>query len=236
MRVLKFLPSMICRFLFIACWLFAATAFGQNTKATHYVCIMNDGTYHDRSTCALLQMCSGAKYRKTSNVANLKPCKKCARPVYAGTGFKDMKRILGVKDRKQIADSLGTSESVIKRDGYTLRILGSPGSKTVSTLEFFPLERTSFDMDSLLSPDFFNKLGLEFNGCRADTVRNLTPHPVTGKVDQSVTIEYRNCAIVERRDAYDDVSKYFYRLSFIALDVDRNTVLEKVQLVLDVER
>ncbi|MGC3943974.1 MAG: hypothetical protein QM762_05470 [Chryseolinea sp.] len=232
---MKFFSSTI-RFSFLFAFLVATAASGQNAKSTHYVCIMNDGTYHDRSNCALLQLCSGAKYRKTTNVDNLKPCKKCARPVYAGTGFDNIKRILGVKDRKQIVDSLGTAESVIKRNGYTMRILGSPGSKTVNTLEFFPNEQMVFVADSLLAPAFFRRLGLEFQGCRADTVRNLTPHPVTGKVDQSFTIEYRNCAIVERRDAYDDPSKYYYRLKFFAVDVDRRTTLEKVQLVLDVER
>lgn len=233
---MKFLSSMIWRFLCLAAMLISTSVFAQPTQKSHYVCIMNDGTYHDRTSCALLQLCSGAKFRKTTNVENLKPCKKCARPVYAATGFNNIKRILGVKDRRQIADSLGTGESVIKRDDYTLRILGSPGSKTVNTLEFFPTARTMFITDSLIAPSFFRKLGLQFEGCRADTVRNLTPHPVTGKIDPSFTIEYRNCAIVEQRDAYDNVNKYFYRLSFFAIEADRRATLEKVQLVLDVER
>ena len=227
---------MIWRILCLAACLYAPALFAQSKSHAHYVCIMNDGTYHDQTSCALLQLCSGGKYRKTTQVDNLKPCKKCARPVYTARDFHDIKRILGVKDRKQIADSLGTPESVIKRDGYTLRILGSPGTKTVNTLEFFFTNSVAFSPDSLLSTSFFHKLGLVFTGCRADTLKQLTPHPVTGKIDQTIKIEYRNCAIVERRDAYDDVSKYFYRLSFIAQDTDRGTILDKVQLSLESER
>ena len=227
----------IRRFACVAIFcLVAPDLFAQSSPTSHYVCIMNDGTYHDRTNCALLQMCTGGKYRKTTVVNNLKPCKKCARPVYAAPDFHDIKRVLGVKDRKQIADSLGTAESVIIRDAYTLRILGLPGSKTVNTLEFFFQQPVPFDRKSLLSSTFFERLGLEFNGCRADTIQNLTPHPVTGKMDNTVTIEYRKCAIVERRDAYDDVSKYYYRLSIIPIEADRRLILEKVQLVLDVER
>lgn len=233
---MKFRSSILCLLLWLVGCLYPMRLPAQHAKTTHYVCIMNDGTYHDRSTCALLHLCSGAKYRKTTHVNNLKPCKKCARPVYETRGFHDIKRILGVKDRKQISDSLGTAESLVKRDGYTLRILGTPGSKTVSMLEFFPATNTPFLADTLLSPAFFEKFGLDFQGCRADTVRNLTAHPVTGKIDPSFTIEYRGCAIVERRDAYDDTSKYFYRLLFIAIEADRRTVLEKLQLILDVER
>lgn len=234
---MKQCTAMIGRMLILITGCFyTGILFGQGTPKTHYVCIMNDGTFHDRSSCALLQLCSGAKYRKTTQIENLKPCKKCARPVYAATDFHDIKRILGVKDRKQIKDSLGTPESVITRNGYTMRILGSPGSKTVNTLEFFSLKPVTFSEDSLLSAAFFNKLDLHFEGCRADTIRNPTPHPVTGKIDKSITIEYRNCAIVEQRDAYDDVSKYFYRLSFLPREADNGLILEKIQLVLDVER
>jgi len=121
---------------------------------------MGDGTYHDSKGCALLQMCTGGKYRTTTDVARLKPCKKCARPVYRETDFRDIKRVLGVKDRKQIVDSLGTAESTIKRDGYTLRISGDPGSKMVNTLEFFITQPVPFVSDSLLSASFFNKLRL----------------------------------------------------------------------------
>ena len=226
---------MIWKAVCLAFCLVTSSLLAQQAPQTHYVCIMNDGTYHDRTNCALLQLCTGGKYRKTTEVSNLKPCKKCARPVYAAD-FHDIKRILGVKDRKQIVDSLGTAESVIKRDGYTLRILGSPGSKTVNTLEFFFQQPVPFNNESMLSPAFFQKLGLQFAGCKADTIRNLTPHPVTGKTDHAITIEYRNCAIVERRDAYDDTSKYYYRLLFVPVEVDHRLILEKMQLVLDVER
>ena len=220
---------------FLVC-LCSTCLFAQSAPKAHYVCIMDDGTYHDRTGCALLQLCSGGKYRKTTQVEHLKPCKKCARPVYDVAEFHDIKRILGVKDRKQIADSLGTPESLVNRNGYTLRILGAPGSKTVNTLDFFFKQPVSFREDSLLSKAFYDRLDLHFEGCRADTIRNTAPHPVTGKIDKTVTIEYRNCAIVERRDAYDDISKYFYRLSFVPQDIDGRVVLEKVQLTLDVER
>ena len=221
--------------LIIATGMFCADLTAQDTKA-HYVCIAGDGTYHDRTQCALLQMCTGGKYRKTTDVGKLKPCRKCARPVSMPGDFHDIKRVLGVKDRKQIADSLGTAESVIKRDGYTLRILGAPGSKTVNTLEFFPADPITYTEDAFLSSSFFEKLNLRFEGCQADTIRNLTPHPVSGKTDKTVTIEYRNCAIVEPRDAYDDVRKYFYRLAFIPGETDRGAVLEKVVLTLEVVR
>jgi hypothetical protein len=226
--ILFALYSLVC--------LSSTSVFAQSTPKAHYVCIMDDGTYHDRTGCALLQLCTGGKYRKTTQVDHMKPCKKCARPVYTATEYHDIKRILGVKDRKQIADSLGTPESVVKRNGYTLRILGSPGSKTVNTLDFFFQQPVTFREDSLLSTAFYNRLDLHFEGCRADTVQNTTPHPVTGKIDKTIIIEYRECAIVERRDAYDDVSKYFYRLSFVPQEADGRVMLEKVQLVLDVDR
>ena len=236
-RRMNQIPLIIGRILcLVAGCLCSTSLLAQSPQKAHYVCIMDDGTFHDRSSCAALQLCSGGKYRKTTQVEHMKPCKKCARPVYTATDFHDIKRILGVKDRKQIADSLGTPESVIKRTGYTLRILGSPGSKTINTLEFFFQEPVSFRKDSLLSEAFFNMLDLNFEGCRADTIINTTPHPVTGKIDKSIRIEYRNCAIVERRDAYDDVSKYYYRLSFVPKETDGKTMLEKVSLVLDVDQ
>jgi hypothetical protein len=236
-RRMKPVPSTIARILcLVAGYLYSTTVLAQTPQKEHYVCIMDDGTFHDRSSCAALQLCSGGKYRKTTQVERMKPCKKCARPVYATTDFHDIKRILGVKDRKQIADSLGTPESVIKRTGYTLRILGSPGSKTINTLEFFFQEPVSFSEVDLLSEAFFQKLDLNFDGCRADTIRNTTPHPVTGKIDKNIKIEYRNCAIVERRDAYDDVSKYYYRLSFVPKETDSKATLEKVLLVLDIDQ
>lgn len=227
---------MIRRILFLAigCW-GVVSSYAQDKPQMHYVCIMSDGTYHDRTTCSLLQMCTGAKYRKTSNVSNLKPCKKCARPVYKVAEFSDIKRILGVRDRKQIKDSLGTAQGTVKRDGYTLRILGAPDSKTVNTLEFFfPLPMV-FDEDSVVTAAFLKKLDLQFEGCRADTIRNRARHPVTGAIDQTLTIEYRGCAIVEQRQAYDDVSKYFYRLTFIPVQRDRTLMLDKITLTLDVE-
>jgi hypothetical protein len=217
----------------LCCW--TIFGFAQSTPKTHYVCIMGDGTFHDHTGCALLQMCTGGKYRKTMDVDNLRPCKKCARPVYAAKEFTDIKRVLGVKDRKQIADSLGTPESTIKRNGYTLRISGVPGSKTVNTLEFFVSRPVEFVEDSLLSPETYSGLNLHFDGCTADTIRNLTPHPVTGTPDKTFSIEYRGCAVVERRDAYDDVSKYVYRLTFIPEEKDRRLMLQKIVLVLDVQ-
>lgn len=225
----------IILFLAIGCWC-AATSYAQDKSPIHYVCIMSDGTYHDRTTCALLQMCTGAKYRKTSNVSNLKPCKKCARPILTVKEFNDIKRVLGVKDRKQIKDSLGTAQGTLKRNGYTLRILGAPDSKTVNTLEFFFSQPTVFNKDSVVSSAFLKKLDLQFDGCQADTIRNQTTHPVTGAIDQTLTIEYRGCAIVEQRQAYDDVSKYFYRLTFIPIRRDRTLMLEKITLVLDVQQ
>lgn len=198
--------------------------------------MMDAATFHDRTNCAALQMCTGAKYRKITNVEKLQPCKKCARPVYTATGFADIKRILGVKDRKQIADSLGTTESLIKRNGYTMRISGLPETTTVNTIEFYFTSPVAFLEDSLFTPSFFDRLGLRFDGCRADTIRNHTPHPVTARINRDVTIEYRNCAVVERKDPYDDINRYFYRLTFMASDMERGPIVEKIQLVLDVDR
>ncbi|MEP6735488.1 MAG: hypothetical protein ABJA70_08220 [Chryseolinea sp.] len=206
---------------------------GQDAVKQHYVCIQASSVYHDKEHCASLQMCSGGKIRKVKDVSNLKPCPKCARPIYTSAGFANIKRILGVKDRKQIADSLGTPESSIKRPaGFTIRISGLPQSKTVNTLEFFfdkPFEFTDYN---LLSKDFFSLLGLEFDPCKADTIRNTTLHPVTGKVSKDFSIEYRGCAIVEKRDQYEDISKYYYELKFLSKDGDRGTELDKIQLLL----
>ena len=184
-------------------------------------------------------MCSGGKIRKTKNVRNLKPCKKCARPVihYVNSGFSDIKRILGVKDKKQIADSLGTAEGTIHRPGgFSIRITGPPDSRTVNTIDFYFSKPVGFNEDSLFSSQFYHRLGLQFEDCKADTVRNNTPHPVTGKVKKDVSIEYRGCAVVEARDSYEDTSKYYYELIFLANDKSFSTELEKVQLTLRVER
>jgi len=202
----------------------------------HYVCIQSTDVYHDKSTCAAIQMCSGGKTRMTREVGNMKPCRKCAAPVYRSTGFHDMKRLLGVKDKKQIRDSLGTAENTINRPGgISMRISGPPESKTVNMLEFYFAEPLVFKEDTLFSSTFYDRLGLQFDGCRSDTIRSTQPHPVTGKVKKDVTIEYRGCAIVETRDAYEDKSRYYYELTFFAKETDRSTHLDKIQLILKVE-
>lgn len=205
-------------------------------KRNHYVCIQETGVYHDQDHCALLQLCSGGKIRKTKDITNLKPCKKCARPVYVGSRFTDIKRILGVKDRVQIRDSLGTGESTIRRaDGLTIRITGLPESKTVNMIEFYFDRPIEFSEGSLLSEPFYDRLGLQFKNCRADTIRNTTPHPVSGKVKKDFSIEYRGCAIIERRDQYEDITRYFYKLDFVTKEGALGTELEKVQLTLRVD-
>ena len=214
----------------------AGLTVGQDVVKQHYVCIQASNVYHDKEHCASLQLCSGGKIRKTKDVSNMKPCPKCARPLYTSSGFANIKRILGVKDRKQIADSLGTPESSIKRPaGFTIRISGLPQSKTVNTLEFFFDRPFEFNDYNLLSKDFFTLLGLQFDNCKADTIRNNTPHPVTGKITKDFSIEYRGCAIVEKRDQYEDISKYYYELKFLAKEGDRGTELDKIQLLLKVD-
>ncbi|MEJ7643420.1 MAG: hypothetical protein WKF87_02385 [Chryseolinea sp.] len=204
---------------------------------THFVCIQTPNTYHDREHCAGLQVCSGGKIRKTKNVDGLQPCRKCAKPALQYADFADIKRILGVKDKKQIVDSIGTDESLIKRpEGFTIRISGPPESRTVDNLEFFITTPMVFNEDSLLSSQFFNQLGLEFGACRSDTIRSTAPHPVTGKVKKDFTIEYRACAQVEARDRYEDTSKYYYELTFFAKEVEQSALLDKIQLLLKVER
>lgn len=227
--------------LFLLVWWFISTpSIAQDGKSSpqHYVCIQSLGMYHDKSGCASLQMCSGGKVRKTRNVEGLKPCPKCAKAVNHNVGnFTDIKNVLGVKDKKQIADSLGTSESLVSRPGgITLRISGPPESRTVNMIEFFLKEPVRFDSDTLFSPAFYQRLGLRFNGCKADTIQSTVPHPVTGKVKKDVTIEYRGCSVVEPRDQYEDTSKYFYELTFIAKESDAATYLDKVQLFLKVDR
>ena len=214
-------------------------------KQTHYVCNLSKETYHNLVGCSDLQMCRGGRYRKVVDIGTLKPCKKCVksfgpeitRSTSSAPGFSDIKRVLGVRDKKQIADSLGTAQGTIARpNGVTLRISGPPESKTVNSIEFFFLNPVVFDADTLLSQKFYQKLGLQFQKCRADTVRNNTPHPVTGKVKNDFIIEYRGCAIVEPRDAYEDVSKYYYELLFVSREVDSRTYVEKIQLLLKVDQ
>ena len=210
----------------------------ESGKEEHFVCAQSAGIYHDNSHCASLMLCTGGKVRRVKDVGSRTPCPKCAKPKekIINSGFTDIKRVLGVKDRKQIKDSLGTDQSTIHRpDGFSLRISGLPGSKTVNAIEFYFDEPVVFNEDSLFSPSLYEKLGLKFNACRADTIRNTTPHPVTGKVKKDVTIEYRGCAIVEKRDQYEDISKYFYELIFVARESDRGTELEKVVLNLKID-
>ena len=230
--------------LLIALMILSHCCFAQRQKQTsdekqHFVCIQSTDVYHDKSTCSSLQMCSGGKIRKTKNVHNLKPCKKCAAPTYRyrASGFSDIKRVLGVKDKKQIADSLGTAEGTIHRpEGFSMRITGPPDSRTVNMIEFYFNKPIEFNEDTLFSSQFYDRLGLQFQGCKSDTIRNKTPHPVTGKVKKDVSIEYRGCAIVEAKDSYEDTSKYYYDLIFVASEKDLSTDLEKIQLVLRVER
>lgn len=209
----------------------------QQPEVTHYVCIQSSNIYHDKTSCASLQLCSGGKIRKIKNTEHLKPCPKCARPViHTGTKFSNIKNVLGVKDKKQIADSLGTADGVIPRpNGLTIRISGPPESKTVNTLEFFFKDPVLFNEDSLFTESFYKRLGLQFSGCRSDTIRNTTVHPVTGKIKKDVAIEYRGCAIVERRDQYEDTSKYFYELSFLSKEAEAKTYIDKIQLTLKVD-
>ncbi len=216
-----------------------AQAQQQASNKNHYVCFQSTDIYHDKTSCSTLQFCSGGKIRKTKNIEGLKPCKKCARPQisYRASGFSDIKKVLGVKDKKQIPDSLGTSEATIKRPGdLFIRISGPPDSRTVNLIEFYFNKPVAFNEDSLFSNAFYSRLGLQMKGCKSDTIRNNTPHPVTGKIKQDVSIEYRGCAIVEPRDQYEDVSKYYYELTFVAKEGPGSTELEKIQLYLKAER
>lgn len=208
-------------------------------ERSHFVCIQSTGVYHDNSGCSTLQLCSGGKIRKTKHVDHLKPCPKCAlvRQQYRAGGFTDIKRVLGVKDKKQIRDSLGTAEGTIQRpDGLFIQISGPPNSRTVNTIEFYFNKRVLFQEDTLFSKPFFDRLGLQFEGCRSDTIKSKTPHPVTGKIKKDIIIEYRGCALVERQDNYEDISKYYYELSFLAKESDLSAELEKVQLKLKVDQ
>ena len=230
--------------------IFSHFCFSQGKKHTtddkyHFVCIQSSNVYHNNANCASLLMCSGGKIRKTKNIQGLKPCMKCARAQAKSTspsplvndGFSNIKNVLGVKDKNQIADSLGTPEGTINRPGdFSIRITGPPDSRTVNTIEFYFKKPVEFNEDTLFSTQFYDRLGLQFDGCRADTIRNTALHPVTGKMKKDVSIEYRGCAIVEARDNYEDTSKYFYELIFLANEKDLSTFLEKIQLVLRVDR
>ncbi|HMG92651.1 MAG TPA: hypothetical protein VK589_21485 [Chryseolinea sp.] len=229
---------MMKRFLLLALLVFSmhvSYAQKKNTEKKHYVCLQSTAIYHDRSNCAGLQMCGG-RTRTIKDVGSIKPCPKCAAPIYRSMGFHDIKRVLGVKNKKQIKDSLGTAESTIHRPGgISIRISGPPESKTVNMLEFYFAEPLVFNEDTLFSNVFYDRLGLQFDGCKGDTIRSTQPHPVTGKVKKDVTVEYRGCAIVETRDAYEDKSRYYYELTFFAKETDRGTRLDKIVLILKVE-
>lgn len=219
----------------------------KTSVAYHYVCFpqMSD-EYHNNQHCSRLNLCSGGRTRKIENVGSLAPCKKCVKQVsveavttrgYTASGFSDIKRILGVKDKKQIADSLGTAEASIQRPGgLTIRISGLPQSAQVNTIEFFFDKSIVFIKDSLTSEKMYRQLGLSFENCKADTIENKTPHPVTGRIKKDFSIEYRGCALVERRDQYEDVSKYFYELLFVSKEGETVDILEKIILVLKADR
>ena len=93
-----------------------------------------------------------------------------------------------------------------------------------------------FNEDTLLSKQFFDRLDLQFDGCKADTIRSSTPHPVTGKVKRDFSIEYRGCANVEQRDSYEDTSKYYYELTFLAKELEQSAIVDKIQLLLKAGR
>lgn len=240
------MKKLIFILLMLSSFTFAHAQKAKTSKETHYVCFpQSSGEYHNNQHCSRLQLCSGGRSHKIENVGNLKPCKKCvkqvpvasAAPVLKTSGFEDIKRVLGVKDKKQIVDSLGTDEGTIHRpEGYTIRISGLPQSAQVNTLEFYLDKPIAFDKDTLTSAKFYKQLGLKFEKCKADTIQNKTPHPVTGKIKSDFSIEYRGCAIVEPRDKYEDVSKYFYELVFVSKEGDSSVELEKVILVLKVDR
>lgn len=212
------------------------------SKKTHYACFQHTGEYHDKEHCPRLQMCTGGKIKRITNVNNLTACPKCVKtvdknpevvevkktvPKSSAAGFSDIKRILGVKDRKQIADSLGTDAAVIHRpEGYTIRITGLPGSRTVNTIDFTFDNPVAFAEDTLFNERLFHTLGLKFTGCKSDTIRQ----------DQNkISITYKGCAIVEPRDQYEDTSTYFYELVYLAKDGDGPRKLDRIKLLLRFE-
>jgi hypothetical protein len=208
----------------------------------HYVCNLTNDVYHNMENCAVLQQCRGGRYRRVKELATFMPCGKCVRNTNSidapsGPSFADIKRVLGVRDKRQIADSLGTKKDVISRPGgVTMRLSGLPDSKRINSIEFFFSKPPGFNTDTLFSKMFYQNLGLNFEGCRADTIRNTTPHPVTGKMKQDVTIEYRGCAIVENDATPIEAVTHYYELLFVADDRMLPILLEKVQLTLKTER
>lgn len=226
----------IIAFLSIACHL----TYGQkaNTeKKEYFVCSLTPDIYHDHSGCSNLLPCSGGKKKQIKDLTNLRPCRKCAWPQYIDSGFVDIKRVLGVRDREHVIDSLGTGESTMyRRDGFSLRVTGEPGSRAVRMIEFYPNSFIEFKESEILSKEFFNMFGLKFDGCTSDTIRFKTPNPVTKKIKRDVTIEYRGCAIVEPKERHEDISKYYYELNFLAKEGDLSADLEKIQLILRKDR
>jgi hypothetical protein len=210
--------------------------FGQkmnSDKIQYFICSLTPDTYHDHEFCGNLLPCTGGKRKQIKDLTNLKPCRKCAWPQYIESGFIDVKRVLGVRERNHVVDTLGTGESgIYRRDGFTFRVTGTPSSRTVNMIQFYPKKWILFDEDTLLSKQFFENLGLQFDNCKADTVRYKTPNPVTKKLNKTFSIVYRGCAIVEPRERHEDISKYYYELTFLAKEGDLATDLEKIQLVL----
>lgn len=217
--------------------------YAQEKKADkHYVCFQPTGEYHNNEHCSRLQMCTGGKIKRLTNVNNLTACRKCVKSVdkveevvvpqpnvykKSGLGFSDIKRILGVKDRKQIADSLGTAAAVIHRpEGFTVRITGLPGSKMVNTIDFTLDHPVAFAEDTLFNKQFLNRLGLTFKGCRTDTLR---------QEQNKISITYKGCAIVEPRDQYEDTSTYFYELIYLAKEGEMPLKLDRIKLLLRFE-
>lgn len=229
--------------LLTCCYTFLFAQSGS-TKKTHYTCFQQTGEYHDKEHCPRLQMCTGGKIKRITNVHNLAACPKCVKPEKnqevvevvevkksipksSAAGFSDIKRILGVKDRKQIADSLGTDAAVIHRpEGYTIRITGLPGSRTVNSIDFTFDNPVAFDDETLFNEKFFNTLGLKFSGCKSDTLR---------QEQNKISITYKGCALVEPRDQYEDTSTYFYELVFLAKEGDGPRKLDRIKLLLRFE-
>lgn len=206
-------------------------------KKEYFACSLTPEIYHDHGGCSNLLPCTGGKKKQIKDLTNLRPCRKCAWPQYIDSGFIDIKKVLGVRDRNQVIDSLGTGESTMyRRDGFSLRVTGSPGSRTVNMIEFHFQKWIVFNEDSLLSKHFFDRLGLRFDNCKADTARYKTPNPVTKKVKRDFTIEYRGCAVVEERERHEDLTKYYYELVFLAKEGDLSADLEKIQLILRKDR
>lgn len=226
----------IISFLLISChWTHGQKS--STDKKEYFICSLTPDTYHDHEFCANLLPCTGGKRKQIKDLKNLKPCRKCAWPQYIDSGFVDIKRVLGVMNGDQVVDSLGTGESTsYLRDGFSLRVTGQPGTRTVNMIEFHFNKWMEFNEDTLLSKQFFTRLGLQFDNCKSDTIRYKTPNPVTKKVKRDFIIEYRGCAIVEARERHEDLSKYFYELVFVAKEGDLSADVEKIQLILRKDR